>query len=86
MNVGFGFNAAAAQATGTPSDTATSGRGGVVFVPQGVYRIKSTLNIPAGVPEVEGATLAQLPGTVLYKKPATGQVVQAGNVVYGLNP
>jgi hypothetical protein len=38
------------------------------------------------LPEVEGATLAQLPGTVLYKKPATGQVVQAGNVVYGLNP
>ncbi|HYW14233.1 MAG TPA: glycosyl hydrolase family 28-related protein [Longimicrobium sp.] len=39
-----------------------------------------------GVPQVEGGTFANLPGTVLYKKPATGQVVQAGNVVYGINP
>jgi hypothetical protein len=38
------------------------------------------------VPEVEGGTLANLPGWVLYKKPASGQMVQAGNVVYGLNP
>ena len=38
------------------------------------------------VPEVEGGTFAQLPGTVLYKDGATGQMVQAGNVVYGVNP
>ena len=38
------------------------------------------------VPTVEGGTFADIPGTVLYKKPATGQTVQAGNVVYGINP
>lgn len=36
--------------------------------------------------EVEGGTFAQLPGWVLFKKPASGQVVQGGNVVYTLTP
>ena len=36
--------------------------------------------------EVEGGTFAQLPGTVLFKKPSTGQVVQAGNTVYTVLP
>lgn len=48
--------------------------------------VQAAASLYPHVPEVEGGTLAQLPGTVLYKKPATGQVVQAGNVVYGRDP
>ncbi|HST59107.1 MAG TPA: glycosyl hydrolase family 28-related protein [Longimicrobium sp.] len=47
--------AAAAQVTTSPvSETAGSGNGGVVFVPQGIYRIKDTLNVPEGV-SIRGA-------------------------------
>jgi hypothetical protein len=48
--------------------------------------VQAAGNFYPNVPEVEGGTFAQLPGTVLYKKPASGQVVQAGNVIYGINP
>lgn len=47
--------AAASQVTGvSASETAGSGNGGVVFVPQGIYRIKDTLNVPQGV-SIRGA-------------------------------
>lgn len=35
----------------------------------------------SNLPEVEGGTLAQLPGTIQYRDPATGQVVQAGSAI-----
>ena len=43
-------------------------------------------NLYYNPPAVEGGTLADLPGTVLYKKHPSGQVVQAGDVIYGPNP
>lgn len=52
----------------------------------GMDMVQAAGNFYPNVPEVEGGTFAQLPGTVLYKKPASGQVVQAGNVIYGINP
>jgi hypothetical protein len=47
--------------------------------------VQAAANFYPHAPEVEGGTFANLPGTVLYKK-GSGQVVQAGNVVYGINP
>lgn len=48
--------------------------------------VSTAASVYPNVPMVEGGTLANLPGTVLYKKPASGQMVQAGNVIYGPNP
>lgn len=41
--------AAGRQVTGNASQTADSGMGGVVFVPQGIYCIRSMLMVPQGV-------------------------------------
>jgi hypothetical protein len=57
----------------------------LVFSTQMDYVFAATSTY-GNVPQVEGGTLANLPGTVLYKKLASGQMVQAGNVIYGVNP
>jgi hypothetical protein len=48
--------------------------------------VQAAASIYPNAPEVEGGTLAQLPGTVLYKQPGSGQVVQAGNGIRAPNP
>jgi Pectate lyase superfamily protein len=52
---------AASRKTGKASETATGARGGVVYVPQGIYRITSTLTLPGGVGiRGEGMRTAQI--------------------------
>lgn len=43
------IKAAGQQLTGNPGESAQSGMGGVVFVPQGIYIISETLTMPQGV-------------------------------------
>lgn len=42
--------------------------------------VSAVASLYPGVPEVEGGTLAQLPGTVQYKDPASGNVMLAGSM------
>lgn len=52
---------AASRKTGPAGETATGARGGAVYVPQGIYRITSTLTLPGGVGiRGEGMRTAQL--------------------------
>lgn len=60
---------AASLVMGTASQTATSARGSVVYVPHGVYRIKSTLHLPNGV-AIKGAGIRT---TQLIFQVAAGQ-------------
>jgi len=72
------------------SATLLGGKYGHVPNPLVMTKVLDMVHVAAdfypGVPAVEAGTFADIPGTVLYKDPPTGQAKQAGDVVYGVNP